>query len=60
MRLTAPSRIIFLVSLVIAVAAFAVRYVGVDIGVPYVGDHVTAAALSAYAVLALGVLLRGM
>lgn len=59
MRLTPPTRIVFLISLVIAAAAFAMRYLGVDLGVPYVGEHVTAAALTAWVVLAFGVLLRG-
>ena len=53
MTLTAPSRLIFLISVLLAIAVLLVRYAGVSI--PVVSDNTTIAMLVAYLVLFVGV-----
>ena len=56
--LSAPSQLVFLVSVVIAVLVVLVRYAGVSI--PWVSGNVFEALLIAYAILVAGTLLRGI
>ena len=58
MNLTAPSRLIFLVSILLAIAVLLVRYAGVN--VPVVSDNTTIAMLIAYLVLVVGVVFPGI
>ncbi len=58
MNLTAPSRLIFLVSVLLAAAVLLVRYAGVNI--PVISDHTTLAMLIAYLVLLIGVVFPGV
>lgn len=55
--LTAPSRPLFAVAVILAVLAMLVQYGGVDI--PVVSEHVFNTLAIAFAVLTAGVLLRG-
>ena len=54
--LTPPSMAVFLISLLLAILAFLVRYAGVSI--PIVNPHVFNVLAIAYVVLLIGVLLR--
>jgi hypothetical protein len=54
--LTPPSMAVFLISLLLAILAFLVRYAGVSI--PIINPHVFNVLAIAYVVLLIGVLLR--
>jgi hypothetical protein len=54
--LTPPSMVVFLISLLLAILAFLVRYAGVSI--PIINPHVFNVLAIAYVVLLIGVLLR--
>ena len=60
MRLTAPSFIVLLISVLVAGAVIAERYFGVSI--PIIGSEIKhfATLLVAYVVLLLGVLIKGI
>lgn len=58
MRLSAPSQLFFIISIALAIAVMAVRYVGVDL--PVVSQHTTLAMLIAYLVLVAGVVFPGI
>lgn len=56
--LSAPSQLVFLVSVVIAVLVVLVRYAGISI--PMISGNLFEALLIAYAILLAGNLLRGI
>jgi hypothetical protein len=58
MKLSAPTVPIFLISVILAGLAVAVKYLGVS--VPYVGGHLFETLLAGYAVLLAGNLFRGL
>jgi hypothetical protein len=58
--LTAPRFITFAVSLILALAALASLYTRLPIVGTFVNAHRVGVALAAYAILMLGVLLRGL
>ncbi len=58
MQLTPPSRMFFLISIVLAACVLLVRYAGINI--PVISDHTTLAMLIAYLVLVAGVVLPGV
>ncbi|MDR1451633.1 MAG: hypothetical protein LBI57_04790 [Helicobacteraceae bacterium] len=63
MRLSAPTRLVFWISLVIAILALAnqlLAVVGVSIQIPYFTSNAFWFLAVAYALLALGVTLKGL
>jgi len=58
MRLSAPKFVVFLLAMIVAVAAIAVQYFGAN--VPFVGQHSFAVLLAAFGLLTLGNLDRGV
>jgi hypothetical protein len=58
MGLTPPSYGIFLISLILAIAAVLVRYAG--FGIPFVNGHLFETVLIAYVLLCVGVVFRGI
>lgn len=59
-RLTPPSNLVFLVSLVLAVLAVVSEFVKIPSIGPYIAAHKFWIMTAAYALLTAGVLLRGM
>jgi hypothetical protein len=57
LALTAPSTPLFAIAVILAVLAMLVQYAGVD--VPVIRDHAFNALAIAFAVLTVGVLMRG-
>lgn len=58
MRLTAPTAIVFFLSLLLAVLAL-IAYFG-DIAIPVIGGNTFISLLVAYVILVLGNVIRGM
>jgi hypothetical protein len=60
MQITAPRILTFIVSLVLAVLAFASLYIRIPTMGTWVSGHRLCLMAAAYAILALGVLMRGL
>ena len=58
LNLSPPTNIVFIISVIIAILAVAVRFAGINI--PAVSGHVFETLLIAYVILVLGNLLRGL
>lgn len=58
MRLTAPTAIVFFLSLLLAILALIAQYAGVNI--PIIGGNTFVSLLVAYVILLLGNVIRGM
>lgn len=58
MRLSAPTLVLFLISVIIAALVVAVRYLGIEI--PYLGNNAFEALLIAYVLLLTGNLFPGL
>ena len=59
MRLSPPTMIVFLISVILAGLVVAVKYFGVS-GIPYIGANLFEGLLAAYAILLAGTLFRGL
>ena len=58
MNLSRPTNLVFLISIILAIASVLVRYAGID--VPVVSQYIYEVLLAAFVLLAAGNLLKGL